>query len=71
MHAKMRCNQIHFPMGFDLSEGYRMPSCIKHNTFRKLVDLVHNKTREEEENPEDLSEIELERFATKYCKSED
>ena len=71
VHAKMRCNQIHFPMGFDLSEGYRMPTCIKRNTFQRLLDLVQNKTKEEEENPEDLSEIELERFATKYCRSED
>ena len=67
----MRCNQIHFPMGFDLSEGYRMPTCIKRNTFQELLDLVQNKTIEEEENPGDQSENELEQFATKYCMSED
>ena len=71
VHAKMWCNQIHFPIGFDLSEGFGMLHCVKQNTFRNLLSLVQNKTKEEEENAKDLNEIELEWFATKYCRPED
>ena len=71
VHAKMCCNEIHFPMGFNLSKGFDIPRRVK-NRFKDLLELVQHKTTEEEEEyGEDLTEIKLERFATKYCKNDD
>jgi hypothetical protein len=72
VHAKMRTNNIHFPMGFNLSKCFRIPTCVQNNSLKTLIDLVVDTTRiDEEESEYDLTEIELQRFATKYCKDDD
>ena len=73
IHTKMRSNKIHFPMGFNLTKDYRILTCIKRNslTRRSLAIVEEMSKKEEEESPYNLSEIELERFTTKYCKPDD
>ena len=54
-------------MGFNLSDPFRLPKCIKRNSLKRLLNKVESVKELNEETPYDMSEIELARFATKHC----
>ena len=62
----MRINDIEFPMGYDISEGYVLPKCIRQGCLKELLQEVEKSNKKNMENPEDLSIIELERFQERY-----
>ena len=66
VQSKMRINDIEFPMGYDISQGYVLPNCIRQGCLNEILQEVEKNNKKNMENPEDLSIIELERFQERY-----